>query len=60
MRSVLFALILIFLGVWKWKASVVAFSTTDGKTRLTVGGSNPAVEKTLQEWVVQELDVRPV
>jgi len=40
-------LLAIAAGVWKWKATLVALPTQDGRTLLSTGGSNKKVEETL-------------
>jgi hypothetical protein len=52
--AVVLALLLVALGIWKWKATVMAVPAPDGQTRLTVGGSNPKVEDTLKAWIAEE------
>lgn|SRR5215212_5680218 len=47
-------LLIVALGIWKWRATLVTLPTQDGRTRLTAGGSNPKVNETL-EAMVQEV-----
>ena len=48
----------IVLGIVKWKATLFAVSTPDGRTRLTTGGSHQQVEETLADMVREEFGDR--
>jgi hypothetical protein len=52
--------LLILLGIVKWKATLFAVPTPDGRTRLTTGGSHSEVEETLADMVREEFGDRVV
>jgi hypothetical protein len=53
-----FGLLIVLGVVMKWKATLVAVSTPDGRTRLTTGGSHHQVRETLASMVREEFGDR--